>query len=279
MTLTEKAMYIDRVMKEETHDPAIVYKYLKDIIFVLSIKKRLFKNPEYYEDFSWDAAGSVYMRLIRPIEEGSRLKPIKSVLNYIKLILYGMSDKYAQQYFSQVIDTNRMANGEAAKAALNELIIYPALKSNRENSAIMLKNYVDSFPKILKEAIKNNKYNTSKTIHENLYLSILLSFINNLTFIKLDDQRLQTTWNKDPNVNNTRYNTLKTQLINKLLKQEAIKYNLDEEVSNYINLLFINTKEKVAKELRSYIDDERLSDDIMESLLLGFEGEADNGED
>ena len=57
------------------------------------------------------------MRLIRPIEEGSRLKPIKSVLNYIKLILYGMSDKYAQQYFSQVIDTNRMANGEAAKAA------------------------------------------------------------------------------------------------------------------------------------------------------------------
>ena len=279
MTLTEKAMYIDRVMKEETHDPAIVYKYLKDIIFVLSIKKRLFKNPEYYEDFSWDAAGSVYMRLIRPIEEGSRLKPIKSVLNYIKLILYGMSDKYAQQYFSQVIDTNRMANGEAAKAALNELIIYPALKSNRENSAIMLKNYVDSFPKILKEAIKNNKYNTSKTIHENLYLSILLSFINNLTFTKLDDQRLQTTWNKDPNVNNTRYNTLKTQLINKLLKQEAIKYNLDEEVSNYINLLFINTKEKVAKELRSYIDDERLSDDIMESLLLGFEGEADNGED
>lgn len=279
MTLTEKAMYIDRVMKEETHDPAIVYKYLKDIIFVLSIKKRLFKNPEYYEDFSWDAAGSVYMRLIRPIEEGSRLKPIKSVLNYIKLILYGMSDKYAQQYFSQVIDTNRMANGEAAKAALNELIIYPALKSNRENSAIMLKNYVDSFPKILKEAIKNNKYNTSKTIHENLYLSILLSFINNLTFTKLDDQRLQTTWSKDPNVNNTRYNTLKTQLINKLLKQEAIKYNLDEEVSNYINLLFINTKEKVAKELRSYIDDERLSDDIMESLLLGFEGEADNGED
>ena len=200
-------------------------------------------------------------------------------IELVKLILYGMSDKYAQQYFSQVIDTNRMANGEAAKAALNELIIYPALKSNRENSAIMLKNYVDSFPKILKEAIKNNKYNTSKTIHENLYLSILLSFINNLTFTKLDDQRLQTTWNKDPNVNNTRYNTLKTQLINKLLKQEAIKYNLDEEVSNYINLLFINTKEKVAKELRSYIDDERLSDDIMESLLLGFEGEADNGED
>lgn len=279
MTLTEKAIYIDKVMKEETHDPAIVYQYLKDIIYVLSVKKRLFRNPEYYEDFSWDAAGSIYMRLVRPIEEGSRLKPIKSVLNYIKLVLYGMSDKYAQQYFSQIIDTNRMINGEAAKAALTELITYPALNSNRAQSSMMLNSFIESFPRIIKESISSNKYITNNKINENLYLSLLLSFINNITFTNSDIKHLQNAWNKNPTVNNTRFNTLKDQNINKLIKQDPIRYDLDEESFNYVNLLFVNSKEKIAKELRSYIDDDRLSDDIMESLLTGYEGDSDNVED
>lgn len=72
---------------------------------------------------------------------------------------------------------------------------------------------------------------------------------------------------------------MKDQNINKLIKQDPIRYDLDEESFNYVNLLFVNSKEKIAKELRSYIDDDRLSDDIMESLLTGYEGDSDNVED
>jgi hypothetical protein len=72
----------------------LIFEYLYHLIEMLAYKAKFFSRYQYYEDFALYAASDIFIRLKNPKQfeyDGNgnpKLKKIKSILNYIKAVLY-----------------------------------------------------------------------------------------------------------------------------------------------------------------------------------------------
>ena len=78
-------------------DKAFTYMYL--LAYMLSCKAKYFKNIDDYDGFAYFLAYSTYSRY-----QDKNKKPIKSVLNYMKSIMYFRKLTYDRETFCEVID-------------------------------------------------------------------------------------------------------------------------------------------------------------------------------
>ena len=102
MKYTDLCIYIDKTVYERDQDnnPTAlrkltgdeidnVYTYLYNVIYALSVKKRLFTQKADYDAFCLEAAGDIFMRLGKPDQDftyqSKHNKPIKSARE-IKLV-------------------------------------------------------------------------------------------------------------------------------------------------------------------------------------------------
>ena len=212
MRITDKAIYIDREMKKEKFDEETCYKYICDIISSLAWKKKFFPDPQYYEGFVSYAGAVIYMRMLgktilepRKRKDGTvaPLKPVKSVLNYIKTVMYGLKDVYSRQEYKEVINTDMMWHGKELGYALEDYIKQPLLENTRTMNKFYIEEFLKAFPKALKVAAKQTMYANDKQLYHNIYTSLLLSFINRYTLkyqdnIRLEQIKSQTTSIDEP---------------------------------------------------------------------------------
>lgn len=80
------------------------------LIYALACKQGFFKNFADYDKFACYAATEVYLAMRRKLQHageirhGKEIVPIKSVLNYVKTVLYPLKVNYQRENFSTVID-------------------------------------------------------------------------------------------------------------------------------------------------------------------------------
>ncbi len=82
----EMCIYIDKHAYEPDFDTELIFEYLQDLYYSLSIKKRFFNNDEDYENYSIYSATQAYLRLTNPKQflnddDPRKLPRIKSILN------------------------------------------------------------------------------------------------------------------------------------------------------------------------------------------------------
>lgn len=97
---TDMAIYIDEHLNEVAEinaNPEVemkIYEYLYHLFYALAYKAGYFSDMHYYDDYSLYCAGQMYMMLHRKMTKagqtmhGKEIKPVKSVLNYVKSVLY-----------------------------------------------------------------------------------------------------------------------------------------------------------------------------------------------
>ena len=78
-------------------DKAFTYMYL--LAYMLASKAKYFKNLNDYDGFAYSLAFSTYSRYMDPNK-----KKIKSVLNYMKSIMYFRKLTYDRETFCEVIN-------------------------------------------------------------------------------------------------------------------------------------------------------------------------------
>ena len=94
----DKNLYNPNADKEKLFDS--IYR----IIYSLALKQKIFQKWEDYDSFALFAAGRLYNRAQNPkqfLPEGhpKKMKKIKSILNFVKRVMYPMQVDYQKEEF------------------------------------------------------------------------------------------------------------------------------------------------------------------------------------
>ena len=224
MKYTDLCIYIDKTIynRDENNNPTSlrtlsseeevnVYNYLCNLIVALSHTKKLFPKWEQYEEFSYSYATDVFIRLTSKDQdfscEAKRLKPIKSILNYVKNTIYFAAVTYRNATYDQLITADH--EGQDAYDTINayceEQVQSQYAKDVRDIIYENLSKIIQKIKKVLNESI----YSKSKD-RNSIELSILLS-INN--FMSLTNKQKDLNEAKKLKVRNNQLNEWENYII------------------------------------------------------------------
>jgi len=280
MKYTDMCIYIDNNMeylaKASDPDNTIVenvYKYLYLIVYALSCKQKFFRDIQDYDDFSVITASILYMRIVDkrqylPDGDPKKIKPIKSSLNYIKSALYGLKVNYQQENFFPTMHPKLYGEIETGTAAKE---IIESQDADKMHEAIMEEFLF--IPRKIERVIKRSPYRNNPVFCKNLYISLLLSFVDSITLTNSFLSKYNKRKVKDKQAD--------TRLIKIYMDQQdnkPILYHLPESLSDYVKVLLNEVKKDFAVNLMDTKSAFNLSDDTIKNIIASIYTENDMGE-
>ena len=269
----EMCIYIDKHIYEENHDTTKIFEYLECLFYSLSVKKKLFKTQEDYDNFKTYAATEVYLRLTNKKQflqddDPKKLKKIKSILNYIKRVLYPLTVNYQQENYCNLYKQRDLSIYKEQEGSTqpdkNSFMYENTLNSNSEFIHIEVDNYLNSICKIIRSVTDNTIYSKDKILTYNIYMSCLLTLLKSFTLSKYNTKRI-TNENGD-----MRYVSDKT--LESIYYEESSNaltvWNLDESMSTFISVLVNKIKRIIAKEIRDIINYYQPSEELIKDILF-----------
>lgn len=266
ITYNQMAMYIDENIYKENNNEALIYEYMYHIIYMLSKHYRYFKHNDDYDRFALFMASRIYMRYQSKDqfvlkEDGTpKLEKVKSVMNYIKQTIGVYKIKYQKKEYSQTISKEEYPLD--VEYSFDNILNTYINKLNICEFGLMF----DNIDKTCKHFLKSIPYKENSVMWLNIYLSVMLTFLNRVTVIpQVNDNNI---------LSKTRYKEYQlTDLYNELSKQEPILYHLPEHMSNYIDVLSKQLKHILAKDLTEIYHTNISSDIILYNY--NYEGVQD----
>ena len=196
MKYTDLCIYIDKTIyaRDEDNNPTAlrkltndeidnVYTYLYNVIYALSVKKRLFTQKADYDAFCLEAAGDIFMRLEKPDQDftyqSKHNKPIKSVLNYIKGALGFMSITWRNTNYASIL--NPEYDSQEKVDGVKSYAYSQASTQYEEQKTKAYQDVIENLPSYLEQALKVSIFNKNKLKKHQILLSQYLSLSNCLT--------------------------------------------------------------------------------------------------
>ena len=275
MKYTDLCIYIDKTIynRDENNNPISlrvlsseeetnVYNYLCNLVVALAHTKKLFPKWEQYEEFSYSYAADVFMRLTSKEQdfsyEAKRLKPIKSILNYIKNTIYFAAVTYRNATYDQMITADH--DGQDAYDNINEYCEEQVQSQYAKDVRYIIYDNLSTIINKIKKVLDESIYNRSKE-RNNIELSMLLS-INN--FLSLTYKQKTLNEAKKIKIRNNQLNDWENYIIlwdDKL--NESIIIFLIKKVFEYI-------KEDIEKDKSYNYLPEDVVKDILSSALPSY---------
>ena len=260
------AIAIDKMAYSDDCDDELLFEYLYHLSLMLAAKACYFKSAKHYDDFAIFMASSAYFRLRNPKQyiynsDGQpKMTKIKSILNYLKVILYPRKVAFEQQNYAQTeITINE-----------DENLMYVG-----HTFANKISNSVDGLMKVefdcclgdccntIREFLKKIPYKYKSAEWYNIYLSCLLSFLNSITLSIEDKKRLR---NAKYMIND---HSLLMRMYNKQQHEDfVILYHLDDSTKDYIRILVMEIKHIIAKDLSELLHTEVDTDSMSYPMIL-----------
>ena len=254
-----------KIQNQHPQVEAKVYEYLYHIVYALACKSGYFRNFSDYDAFACYAAAELFISIRnKVINAGTEVRgkvviPVKSSLNFIKATIFPLKINYQRDNFATVFDPQIHEGAENIESNMREDIqsqYRPILEE-------AYKDAVNQVPKFLTEIISKTPFRNDPVFCRRLYISALLTFINDITIPNKIKQKIkdkQTTQNLD-------------KCSEKMLKayssnyEQPILWHMDEDLSNYIRLIVTKAKKTYSKELAYYIHSEDLSDELLDGIM------------
>ena len=281
MRYVDMCIYIDNTAYKENlteEEQNTIFQYLYFVSYMLASKAKFFAKAEYYDDFAIYCATNVFLRLRNPKqfeydEEGNpKLKRVKSVLNYIKKTIDPRRVDFQQQFYTQIYSNTSY-----------EDVVYDCEYSFSD----MLSDSIDELSMVefnlcLGDIIKTARaflstipYYTDKAMWNNIYTSVMLTFLNHVTLSNKDITRIKNLKfgldNREHYLDN---------LYDQQTRDGTILYHLDENMKDYITVLTKELKHVIAKDLSlslsQYIPGNSGMRMLIDSELTGGRGVEDN---
>ena len=250
VTYTQMAITIDKMAYSEDCDDELIYQYLYLLSYMLAVKACYFTSSYLYNDFSILVANTAFMRLKNPKqfqlnENGEpRLKKIKSILNYLKTILYPKKVDFEQENYAQV-----NIYIEELEEEYSPGFTFANMLSNSAESLMKIEFQccLQSIASTFRFYLRNIPYKYNSPEWYNIYVSCLLTFLNSITLSKKELDSLQQRADRYDNLD----------LAEKLYtrqQEDVILYHLDVNMKDYIRILVRKVRSVIAKELSELLD-------------------------
>lgn len=241
------AIAIDKMAYSEDCDDELLFEYLYHLSMMLAAKACYFKSAKHYDDFAIFMASSAYFRLRNPkqyiydADGNPKMTKLKSILNYLKVILYPRKVAFEQENYAQTDiilkeDENLVYVGHTFANRLSDSVddlVKVDFKCCLEDCCKTIKQFLKKIP---------YKYGTSEW--NNIYISCLLSFLNSIIISKDDLDRLGSA---KYNIND---HFLLLREYDRLRDSDyVILFHLDNNMKDYIRILVSEIKHLIAKDL------------------------------
>ena len=244
ITYTDMCIYIDSNIYNESFDINKVYEYLYHIIFMLAKQAQLFSKHKYYDSFAIFGASRVYFRLTNKKQfetkpDGTpKMEKIKSVLNYIKNILYPLKVDFEQEEYAQTIVVTDST--ELNQYTYNQLLTQAVDKLTFSDFGMTL----NDITKTCEQFLSTVPYSRDSSMWYNIYASVLLTFLSYVTLSNKHHRRIEhlesTTRLKDKHIDD---------FFTAARKSEPILFHLPKSIGPYITVLARQLQTIVAKDL------------------------------
>lgn len=184
---TDLCIYIDQHAKEAFRDndeevQSIIYNYIWLLVKALAIKKQFFDRFDDYDGYTMYSATRLFYALKKNFQnegkviKGKTIKPIKSILNYTKLLLYPMKLEYLREQYDINL-TNNYEEKDLKSLYLREDIkqdVY--LQQNMQIIKLRIHDLIRNLDNIIEEILADSPFKKSSSEYANLKTSILLSY-------------------------------------------------------------------------------------------------------
>ena len=257
-------IYVDEHIYTNNFDPEQIFDALYNIVYVLAIKHKLFKSWEDYEPFAMDCSCRLYQRLTNPkqfLPEGDprKIKKIKSILNYIKKTLFLMKIDYQKEFFGQQFVPEMH---DQSVQDIRERLVGSAHEQTKNFLHVDFEHYLKKISRTMKHFLKSTPYANNPVMLHNIYLSCLMTMLNQITLSNNNKKRLENKLKKG-------YET--SDFINRVYMEEAststVLFHLDDSMFNYINTLVARIKKLIVKDLRDLIGSAEPTDTVVQAII------------
>lgn len=264
ISYTAMAIYIDGKINDP--DPKVqetCFEYMWHLYYILAVKGKMFNVGRDYDEYALYAATQLYLRYKRDkdIRNGNKLKPIKSVLNYIKRTLYPFRVNYQKMTFQEEFRQDSLGGEHPTQ------IYEDRVAKIRENTNSLMnveyRHYINTICKTIKNFLRQSPYQKDKVMMHNIYLSCLLTFLKTITMSNKNIARVKNKEDKALPI---------VDLVDKIYAEEknddTVVFHLDPSMKNYITTLVNRIKKEVTKDLNYIVGSFEPTRDVIESMLV-----------
>lgn len=241
------AMWVDCNAYKEDCDINTLYQYLYHLSNMLAHRNNYYTNAYDYDSFALYVASKVYKRIenTKIGYKKKELKQIKSILNYLKNVIF---------YYKKVYDENFCSNIQNDEDFDCYNII--DLQDKIEFDRFSFVSDIRDIPNICRDFLR--KIPRSKNSGEwiNIYISCLLTLLNSMTLP--NNTQLEES-NKYKQIN---------KILDKIREEEIILYHLDLDMSPYIRVLVNELRVILAQNLSWYARINIQPDSCTKDILL-----------
>lgn len=277
---TDMCIYIDSHIYTDDRDDEKIFKYLYLLFYALSVKKRFFINRNDYDSYACYCATTVFGRLVNPKQflpenDPKKLPLVKSVLNYIKKVMYPLKVNYQQSNFQQSFTVE--ISDEQQQNVRDELFT-KARNSTNDLIQVDVSCFLSQINKTIRYLVNQLPYCDDHITSDNIYISCLLTFLKSLTWSKENLEYYQIKQNKSASLDN---------VINKIYADEAKSsltlYHLPDSMGGYIKVITNRLKHMICKDMLEIIQLKQPSDSIIKAIVAStldvFSGQGDDYND
>lgn len=255
ISYTDMCIYIDTHIYTGEYDENLVFEYLYHITVMLAKKYKYFNRMDDYDAFGLYAATHLFTRLLDPrqFEENSgkiSIPIIKSILNYTKAVMYPMKVDYQQEFFAQNIEKESLPETDYNFNYLISKEISNLDFADFEMTLLGISNTCKHF-------LKSIPYKYNSVEWNNIYLSVMLTFLSQITLRNEHIERIKHLEGTG------RLREYHFDIFYRECKQDIILYHLPESMRNYIDVLTRQLNNIIAKDLCSILDTKVHSDHLM----------------
>ena len=248
LTYTDMCIYVDTHVYTQDCDDNLIFEYLYHIAKMLAVKKCLFKDSKLYDDFAIYAASKLLMRYRLKGDvalNGKHVQEIKSVLNYLKNILYPLNVDFEQEMFTENISKPLK---EYYKESLHDFMVKTVDMIDR----IEFEQHLETLSYTINRYIKKLPYAADKKTLLNIHVSCILSILKSIKLKTDETEKIQKL------IASGRFTDYKLNKIFESKRKDCIiLFHLDTSWYDYIAVIVRKLQHELSQDLsrlcRTYV--------------------------
>ncbi len=269
--IVDMCIFIDKnfPVLMENHNQMLedtIVKYLYLIIDSLAKKEHLFTEYGYYDDFALFLTSEIFCIMRKKwenqgkISRGREVVPIKSVLNFIKSVIYPYKVQFEQNIYSCIIMPEMVANSDELADDLRDQVRQQYIKDLKQQ----LDELIPEMPSKIKRSLdKICPYKRDPVMMRRIYISCILTLIENISIRgSADDKLTKNQLKKDIKKMLEAYDTN---------NHNVVLWKLPDHMENYIRFLVFRIKRIMSNELQGMRVHADISDEAIDAVIkTGF---------
>lgn len=248
--LISMCKYIDENIYTDNYDEYTAYTYIYHIIYDVAKHKLKLSNNETYDMFAIEMANYVFLRYVNKKQYqlddngNPKMEKIKSVLNYVNTTIGHRYFSFKRKHGSSVIsrenidfvtDFNTLITNNLDNIHIKDFNL------TTQQIGLTCEKFLESIP-----------YPKNTVIWNNIYISVMLTFLNNIT---------PTEYIKNMLKNKGNYTDRRVdKLFNELKYSTPILFHLPESMNNYIIVLTRQLVHIIGQDLKDILNSKHISD-------------------